>query len=305
MSSPFFSLAGKVAFVTGTSSGLGQHFARALAQAGADIAMSSRDVAKLDAFRKEIEALGAEATKVAPSSAYEWFLVGDEQYKERQFEAAAKSFQQALMLEPNDFFSHMFLGLSQLARDQFAAAQASFLAARAIRPDFQYINLFLGVCAGKLGEKEEAEKLFDDSRYSEDARVALLVNRGVIHYDSGDNAKAIADFEAALKLDKSPKTLVNLATVLAIGVKEPAKAEPLLREAMKLDANDGKAPRLLAKILADRAETDMKQAAMLRAEAVELLWRDGVVGLVFAQHLHHLVLSSSSCRRRETSQDHT
>ena len=221
--------------------------------------------------RKEIEALGAEAAKVAPSSAYEWFLVGDEQYKERQFEAAAKSFQQALMLEPNDFFSHMFLGLSQLAREQFAAAQASFLAARAIRPDFQYINLFLGVCAGKLGEKEEAEKLFDDSRYSEDARVALLVNRGVVHYDSGDNAKAIADFESALKLDKSPKTLVNLATVLAIGVKEPAKAEPLLREAMKLDANDGKAPRLLAKILADRAETDMKQAAMLRAEAVDLL----------------------------------
>ena len=119
--------------------------------------------------------------------------------KMHAFEAAAKSFQQALMLEPNDFFSHMFLGLSQLAREQFAAAQASFLAARAIRPDFQYINLFLGVCAGKLGEKEEAEKLFDDSRYSEDARVALLVNRGVVHYDSGDNAKAIADFEAALR----------------------------------------------------------------------------------------------------------
>ena len=58
MSSPFFSLAGKVAFVTGTSRGLGQHFARALAQAGADIAMSSRDAAKLAAFRAEIEALG-------------------------------------------------------------------------------------------------------------------------------------------------------------------------------------------------------------------------------------------------------
>ena len=65
MSSPFFSLAGKVAFVTGTSRGLGQHFARALAQAGADIALSSRDVAKLDAFRKEIEALGRRTCAVA------------------------------------------------------------------------------------------------------------------------------------------------------------------------------------------------------------------------------------------------
>ena len=58
MASPFFDLTGKVAFITGTSRGLGQHFARALAQAGADIAMSSRDAAKLAPFRKEIEALG-------------------------------------------------------------------------------------------------------------------------------------------------------------------------------------------------------------------------------------------------------
>jgi NAD(P)-dependent dehydrogenase (short-subunit alcohol dehydrogenase family) len=54
----FFDLTGKVAFITGTSRGLGQYFARALAQAGADIAMSSRDASKLGPFRKEIEALG-------------------------------------------------------------------------------------------------------------------------------------------------------------------------------------------------------------------------------------------------------
>lgn len=65
MSQPFFDLSGKVAFVTGTSRGLGQHFARALAQAGADIAMSSRDAAKLAPFRKEIEALGRRTCAVA------------------------------------------------------------------------------------------------------------------------------------------------------------------------------------------------------------------------------------------------
>ncbi|MFM7209130.1 MAG: SDR family NAD(P)-dependent oxidoreductase, partial [Verrucomicrobiota bacterium] len=65
MSQPFFNLSGKVAFVTGTSRGLGQHFARALAQAGADIAMSSRDAAKLAPFRAEIEALGRRTCAVA------------------------------------------------------------------------------------------------------------------------------------------------------------------------------------------------------------------------------------------------
>ena len=43
MSDGLFDLSGQVALVTGTSRGLGQYFARALARAGADIAMTSRD----------------------------------------------------------------------------------------------------------------------------------------------------------------------------------------------------------------------------------------------------------------------
>jgi NAD(P)-dependent dehydrogenase (short-subunit alcohol dehydrogenase family) len=58
MSENFFDLSGQVALVTGTSRGLGQYFARALARAGADIAMTSRDAITLGDFAKEIEALG-------------------------------------------------------------------------------------------------------------------------------------------------------------------------------------------------------------------------------------------------------
>ena len=65
----FFDLTGKVAFITGTSRGLGQYFARALAQAGADIAMSSRDASKLAPFRKEIEALGRRTCASTSTSA--------------------------------------------------------------------------------------------------------------------------------------------------------------------------------------------------------------------------------------------
>ena len=53
-----FDLTGKVAIVTGTSRGLGQGFARALARAGADLVITSRDASTLAAFQKEIEALG-------------------------------------------------------------------------------------------------------------------------------------------------------------------------------------------------------------------------------------------------------
>jgi NAD(P)-dependent dehydrogenase (short-subunit alcohol dehydrogenase family) len=58
MSENLFDLSGQVALVTGTSRGLGQYFARALARAGADIAMTSRDKGTLNDFAREIEALG-------------------------------------------------------------------------------------------------------------------------------------------------------------------------------------------------------------------------------------------------------
>jgi gluconate 5-dehydrogenase len=58
MSNPLFDLSGRVALVTGTSRGLGQYLARALAQAGADIAMTSRDKNHLTDFSEEIRALG-------------------------------------------------------------------------------------------------------------------------------------------------------------------------------------------------------------------------------------------------------
>jgi NAD(P)-dependent dehydrogenase (short-subunit alcohol dehydrogenase family) len=59
-----FNLSGKVAIVTGTSRGLGQYFARALAKAGADLVITSRDLSRLTEFKKEIESLGRKALAV-------------------------------------------------------------------------------------------------------------------------------------------------------------------------------------------------------------------------------------------------
>jgi gluconate 5-dehydrogenase len=61
MSDALFDLSGKIALVTGTSRGLGQYFARALAKAGADLAITSRDKDSLSGFAGEIHALGRQA----------------------------------------------------------------------------------------------------------------------------------------------------------------------------------------------------------------------------------------------------
>jgi NAD(P)-dependent dehydrogenase (short-subunit alcohol dehydrogenase family) len=59
-----FSLRGKVAIVTGASSGLGVAFATGFAEAGADVAICARRVEKLEATRERVEALGRRCVAV-------------------------------------------------------------------------------------------------------------------------------------------------------------------------------------------------------------------------------------------------
>jgi NAD(P)-dependent dehydrogenase (short-subunit alcohol dehydrogenase family) len=65
MSDSLFDLSGQVALVTGTSRGLGQYFARALARSGADIAMTSRDSSTLQDFSRELQSLGRKTFSTA------------------------------------------------------------------------------------------------------------------------------------------------------------------------------------------------------------------------------------------------
>lgn len=59
-----FDLTGKTALITGASRGLGQQFARALASAGADVAITSRTRNSLESFSAEVESLGRRAACV-------------------------------------------------------------------------------------------------------------------------------------------------------------------------------------------------------------------------------------------------
>jgi NAD(P)-dependent dehydrogenase (short-subunit alcohol dehydrogenase family) len=54
-------LSGRVALITGASSGLGAQFARVLAKAGAGVALAGRRVERLKSLRAEIEAEGGDA----------------------------------------------------------------------------------------------------------------------------------------------------------------------------------------------------------------------------------------------------
>ena len=65
MSANLFSLAGKTALVTGASRGIGRAIAEGLASAGADVAITARELAALDDTAAAIRGMGRKAVPVA------------------------------------------------------------------------------------------------------------------------------------------------------------------------------------------------------------------------------------------------
>jgi NAD(P)-dependent dehydrogenase (short-subunit alcohol dehydrogenase family) len=94
VSSNLFDLGGRVAIVTGTSRGLGQQFARALAKAGSDLVLTSRHRDHLLVFEAEINALGRRAVSLELD-------VRDSESIERMAAAAEEAFGQIDILVNN------------------------------------------------------------------------------------------------------------------------------------------------------------------------------------------------------------
>ena len=92
--SDLFDLSGRVAIITGTSRGLGQHFARALATAGADLVLTSRKRESLADFEAEIKALGRRTLSLELD-------VRDQQSIERMAHAAQEAFGEVDILVNN------------------------------------------------------------------------------------------------------------------------------------------------------------------------------------------------------------
>ena len=59
-----FDLSGKVALVTGASSGLGVHFAHCLGEAGASVVIAARRADRLKSLQAELEAKGIAARSI-------------------------------------------------------------------------------------------------------------------------------------------------------------------------------------------------------------------------------------------------
>jgi 3-oxoacyl-[acyl-carrier protein] reductase len=97
--SEMFDLTGRVALVTGASSGLGVRFAEVLAANGAKVVLVARRADRLEALRKKIEAAGGQAIAAEAD-------VLDRTAMTRAFDAAEKAFGTVTILINNAGVTH-------------------------------------------------------------------------------------------------------------------------------------------------------------------------------------------------------
>jgi NAD(P)-dependent dehydrogenase (short-subunit alcohol dehydrogenase family) len=94
-----FNLAGKVALVTGASSGLGERFAQVLAANGASVALVARRKERLAVLQKKIEAAGGKAIAIQAD-------VTDRAAMSKAFDDAEKAFGTVTVLINNAGVAH-------------------------------------------------------------------------------------------------------------------------------------------------------------------------------------------------------
>jgi 3-oxoacyl-[acyl-carrier protein] reductase len=97
--SDIFNLSGRVALVTGASSGLGERFAQVLAANGVLVALVARRRERIDALQKKIEAAGGKAVAIAAD-------VTDRAAMTRAFDEAEKAFGTVTILVNNAGVAH-------------------------------------------------------------------------------------------------------------------------------------------------------------------------------------------------------
>jgi tetratricopeptide (TPR) repeat protein/predicted Ser/Thr protein kinase len=183
----------------------------------------------------------SEAAAASPGNALDYFLLGDELYRQGDVAGAMRAFESAVGLEPGHFWAQCYLGACHLRQRQWHRARACFTVCLVQRQGLVWPHLLRGYANREIGAWQAADADFDQAaalvrqQLDEAARYVLLVNRGFLRLDQGKPEEAEADFLEAARLrpdEYSPH--LNLVQTYE-RLKNPAEAERHLGLALRLN----------------------------------------------------------------------
>jgi len=173
------------------------------------------------------------AQRVRPQTAFDYFLIGQQEYKRNRFADAIQAFESALRTKPDHFWAKCLLAICYVNTARFEAAKTALAGCLMADRDFAWLYLLRGFASGQEGAKylnlvtnspgreaglkEKAEFQFDLAEADfhdalarlrktpdNDLPYVLLINRGLVRFQRGRLDQAAADYREAVGLKKDP-----------------------------------------------------------------------------------------------------
>ena len=175
----------------------------------------------------------AEAQKIRPETAFDFFLIGQQEYKSKRYADAIQSFAVALRKKPDHFWAKCLQAICFIQTSEYEGAKGCLHGCLQADPDFAWLYLLRGFASGQVGAKNlklaqtnprgeaelkkkadfafgQAEEDFQHaldrlrSTPDDDLQYVLLVNRALIRFEAGHFDKAAADYLEAIRSHKDP-----------------------------------------------------------------------------------------------------
>jgi tetratricopeptide (TPR) repeat protein len=176
-------------------------------------------------------------------------------YNEGNYDGALATLREGLALYPNAVELHIGVGYARLARDEFAWARRSFEEALVLDPEHEDGLAGLGETLLKFGQSDAAKRTFAHIRalgYDDDIELMLQVGRALFREDEMDDA--LEYFEVAVRQAPDNAEAVSLVGYTEHRLGRDADAVNTLKRALKVDPDFTEARIYLGNLLYDRGE---------------------------------------------------
>jgi tetratricopeptide (TPR) repeat protein len=146
-----------------------------------------------------------------------------------KYDEAISDFDQALVLEPNDVWALADRAMARVSKRDFARAAQDLAAAQKIDPDNPVIFRARGLEAEMTGDSKGAVEYYSKSLERDPRNAFALTRRAMAYHAIGDDAKALADSDEALKITKTIDLRLMRANIfLTDGKTDAASTEAAL-----------------------------------------------------------------------------
>ncbi len=180
----------------------------------------------------------AEAGRLAPVDAFDFFLMGREATRRSDWATAIEQLAEATQKDPDNFWAQCLLAICYLQTNEPAAARSGLNGCLQRKPDQAWLVMLRGIANAGIARKtmvgraaqdlddvqalfrdadadfQKALHLIGDKARHADLYYALLINRGTMWLVRDNLAHAAADFQAAVSLNPGRfEAIVDLGQV--------------------------------------------------------------------------------------------